>query len=369
MTFHEFAQQVLAWRRTDGVRGIDKEENRYAIHIATAPFASMLLADIRARDLRDWVRAMQDKQCSRAERKLSTDTVKRAFALVSAVFGVAVERELVEKNPCAGIKIRKRGDEAVRDKWTYLTVPERDRITTCANIPTADRLAIRFAAGTGLRQGEMFHLELRDVHTDGPTPHVYVRWGSKGKPPKSGKTRKVPLFGDALEAAREWLEILPTYAKSNPDEIMWPTANGARRGTGKPLGRRLDRGAWEDAWQLAKREAGITRAFRWHDLRHTFASWLVAGWYGRKWTLIEVRDALGHSSVTITERYAHLSGTVLEEAARATVQEFAAKGPENVRAYVWGSERMRSVLRRLRQRAEGVTPWLAQIVKEVRDAV
>jgi integrase len=48
------------------------------------------------------------------------------------------------------------------------------------------------------------------------------------------------------------------------------------------------------------------------------ASSLVAGWWGRPWRLEMVRDVLGHSSVTVTERYAHLSPSVLDEAGAAS---------------------------------------------------
>ncbi len=52
----------------------------------------------------------------------------------------------------------------------------------------------------------------------------------------------------------------------------------------------------------------------WHDLRHTFASSLVAGWWGRVWGASgEVRDLLGHYSATVTERYAHLAPSALAE--------------------------------------------------------
>jgi integrase len=53
--------------------------------------------------------------------------------------------------------------------------------------------------------------------------------------------------------------------------------------------------------------SGITRRVRWHDLRHTCASSLVAGWWGgRPWRLEEVREMLGHTSIKVTERYSPL---------------------------------------------------------------
>jgi len=55
-----------------------------------------------------------------------------------------------------------------------------------------------FALGTGLRAGEQFNLELVDMRVDGDHPSVIVRYGSKGKPPKNGKIRHVPLFGLGL---------------------------------------------------------------------------------------------------------------------------------------------------------------------------
>ena len=53
--------------------------------------------------------------------------------------------------------------------------------------------------------------------------------------------------------------------------------------------------------------SGGKRPVRWHDLRHTCASSLVAGWWGHAWRLEEVKEVLGHSSIVVTQRYTHLS--------------------------------------------------------------
>ena len=62
----------------------------------------------------------------------------------------------------------------------------------------------------------------------------------------------------------------------------------------------------------------IGRHVRFHDLRHTCASALVSGVWGRAWSLQEVCAFLGHSSISVTERYAHFAGTALETAAKET---------------------------------------------------
>src|SRR5690606_1995378 len=87
---------------------------------------------------------------------------------------------------------------------------------------------------------------------------------------------------------------------------VFPGARGARRGHNKP----------PQGWRKAC-TAALGRYLNWHGLRHTFATSLVAGWWGRKWSLEEVRGLLGHRSVTTTEIYAEL---VSDLAARAVIE-------------------------------------------------
>ena len=60
------------------------------------------------------------------------------------------------------------------------------------------------------------------------------------------------------------------------------------------------------------------RPVRWHDLRHTCGASLISGWWGRRWSMIEVRDQLGHKNIKTTQRYAHLGPDVRMAAARGT---------------------------------------------------
>ncbi len=306
-SFREFALLTLEERDQDGIRGIESERNRFALHIETAGFAAMPLPEIRSRHIREWLRVMSQKDAadSRGVRKICDDTIQRSLALVSSIFTVAHERELVETNQCTGVKVKKRADvRSTREKWTFLTLEEQIAIAQCNAIPYADRLAIRFAIATGLRQGEQCNLLLPDLHTAAESPRVVVRYGSfkraKGAlPPKSGKIRTVPLFGDGIVAAKEWLYALPTYATDNPHRLVFPSARGTRRGVGKPLGR-------GPLLREYLKHVGIPRRVRWHDLRHTFCTNLVTGALGHVWPLVAVKEMAGHSSVTITERYAHV---------------------------------------------------------------
>ncbi len=319
MKFLDLAHEVMAQRERDGVRGLDREWSRFNCHVQNAPFASDDIKVIGPPAVRAWLRIMAQKRALGygPERPLSRQTIARCRSLVSAVFVEGVEREIIEMNPCDAVKDRKRVDESdTKEKWGYLTLEEQRTFADCESIPKADRLMVAFAVHTGLRQGEQHHLELADLVTDGPDPHVVVRYGSRSKtgkklPPKSGKRRTVPLFGVGLEVAREWLALLPTYCPDNAQGLVFPSPRGRIRHQGKPLGTTGQLKAY-----LA--EVDITRRIRWHDLRHTCATNLVTGVLGRRWTIEEVQVVMGHSSITITQRYAHLGEDAIKRAARET---------------------------------------------------
>lgn len=259
-TFLEFGQTVLERRAAQGVRGLKSERHRWKLHIAPSELAAMPIADIRARHVRAWIRDMGAKKArdTRGDRSLSPASIKRSFALLSSVGAAAVEDDLIEVNFCQGVKVPKRVDEReTEERTTYLSVEEQAALANCEAIPYADRVAIRFAIGTGLRQGEQMCLRMSDLHVDGDDPHVFVRYGSPRLPPKSGKTRRVPLFGDSLAAAKEALELARVVYTTNPHGLVFPTPRGSFRGVGKPLGRAKVKGKNICAWKEALRLAGV----------------------------------------------------------------------------------------------------------------
>ncbi len=134
---------------------------------------------------------------------------------------------------------------------------------------------------TGLRQGEAFELTWRHVDLERAILTVV------GTTAKSGTTRHIPLNAEALAALRGWRAQAVATA---PDDRVFPARDGAR----------LDN--VHNAWAGLLKTAGIT-GFRWHDLRHHFASRLVMCGVD----LNTVRELLGHSSYSMTIRYAHLA--------------------------------------------------------------
>src|SRR3989440_7661936 len=140
--------------------------------------------------------------------------------------------------------------------------------------------AVLLSMNTGLRRGEVLKLRWGSVDFDRRLLTV------EGRNAKNRQTRHVPLNEEALSALRRWRE------QSGSGTRLFDVATGFRT-----------------AWKKLLKRATITR-FRWHDLRHHFASCLVQ--HGVP--LNTVRDLLGHSSVGMSLRRAHLAPDQRREA-------------------------------------------------------
>ena len=137
---------------------------------------------------------------------------------------------------------------------------------------------------TGLRRGEVFGLTWADVDLERAMLTV------RGEGAKSGQTRHVPLNVEALDVLTRWHE-------SASADLVFPGENGARMT------------AVRTAWSKVLADAEIV-GFRWHDMRHTFASRLVMAGVD----LNTVRELLGHADTKMTLRYAHLAPHVKVDA-------------------------------------------------------
>lgn len=318
-TLATIAEDFHASRELSGIRTAkDDGQSVWRTWIATAPFYKRPLRLHVERDVKKWAQSIQ--------RQRADQTAKNALNLLRTAYEWARDEEYLHgPNPALNVRLARKG--RTDDPWTYLTPAEiPGKLVELATEPEWD--VISFAWGTGVRAGELRSLLLRDVHVKGVSePHVIIRYGSPGKPTKSGRVRTVPLFGPALSAIQRWIDRLPTYCSDNDRGLAFPTARGGVRHEGHALGRvylgrdKQGRTLYEDRFARLVRDAGLldvdpARPLVWHSLRHTCASWCVTGWFGRRWSLEEVRELLGHQSVTTTERYAHLGETALRTAAR-----------------------------------------------------
>lgn len=318
ITLASFGPIAIARWKVRGNRSTYDDCNMFEVHIATAHFAGWPIQNIRRADVKRWRDELTRKTASRAitrgpkgarvieridtGRPLARQRIINVLSLLRRIFNEALEDELVESNPAREVFAPKR--RTTVDPWTYLTLDEQRALL--ANIPEREQALVGFMIGTGMREGEVYALRAEDVLLDTEHPEVIVRFGSRNEPPKNGRIRRVSLFGVGLLAAQAQIQL--AKRQRNKLGLFFPGERGGHRAEGKaPKG-------WR-AWLL---KAGIARRVRIHDLRHTCAAALVSGMWGRAWRLEEVRDQLGHSSIKVTERYAHLANTALRLAASAT---------------------------------------------------
>lgn len=146
--------------------------------------------------------------------------------------------------------------------------------------------AVLLSINTGMRRGEL--LQLRWAAVDMKGKQITV----EGSTAKSQQTRHIPLNAEALEVLKHWKDQAPD------GERVFPIDTG-----------------FKSAWAPLLERAKIT-SFRWHDLRHHFASRLVQAGV----PLNTVRDLLGHASLAMTLRYAHLAPDQKAEAVAKLVQ-------------------------------------------------
>jgi integrase len=162
-------------------------------------------------------------------------------------------------------------------------------ITARAREDNQDAELVRVTAYAGLRRGELVALRWRDVEF--VSRKIIVRRALSGetevRSTKSRRARQVPL-PDQAAAALERLNRRGEF--TGPDDYVFASR----------LGRRLDPSALRRRFERARDAAGL-EPVRFHDLRQTYGSLLVAGGID----LPSVKAAMGHSHITTTERYLH----------------------------------------------------------------
>lgn len=196
-------------------------------------------------------------------------TVNRDLAELSALYSRAVEWGYCPNNPVSSVKFF-RTDKL--KKARYLSGDEERRLYKVL-IGHPLRSLVTFALNTGMRRGELFALKWGDLDV------------SKGIVTVNGlncKTRNIPLNKRVLNVIPEKVsEYVFVNHKGHP-------LTQIRR-----------------QWEWIAREASLGN-FRFHDLRHSFASKLVMNGVD----LDTVRELLGHTTLQMTIRYAHLSDEV-----------------------------------------------------------
>jgi integrase len=266
----------------------------------------LALADIKTAAVEDFVADLRKPRIVNREaesRSLTPASVNRIIELLRHMLNWAVGREYIERTPF------RRGSETLikrlrEDNRRRRRISEDEEARLLAAASPHLRSMIVVALDTGMRRGEMLALRFADIDWN----HGLITL--RGETTKSKKTRLVPISTQRLKAVLEWLR-LDADREKKPDETLvfsdeigeplphfhntWLRTVLKAHGVTPTWSARLNFKGLSTESKTAFRRINL----RWHDLRHEYASRLVE----RGVPLAQVRDLLGHASITTTERY------------------------------------------------------------------
>lgn len=208
-------------------------------------------------------------------RAISPATVNRYLQALSHAFSTAVrEWGWLEDSPVRRVRRLKEPRGRVR----FLSDDERERLLAACRSSYEPRLypLVLLAVSTGARSGELRALRWPDIDFDRGVAVLHHT--------KNGERRAIPLAGPALEELKRRSKV-----RRIDTDLIFANPQGLAT---------FPRTAWEGALEVAEIED-----FRFHDLRHSAASYLAMSGA----TLAELAEILGHKTLAMVKRYSHLT--------------------------------------------------------------
>ena len=216
--------------------------------------------------------------CQRKREVASNATVNREVVCIKGILTKALEWGYINKHPLTGLKLFKEAPPKDR----YLTKDEAKCLIAVSSKFLRDIIIL--ALGTGMRQDEIFSLTWDDVILDERSMYGQITVIGKGEKRRTIRMNKAVF------------DLFKHLEKEKNNHYVFPSPK-----TGKKLNN------VRNSFSTALKAAGIEN-FRFHDLRHTAASWMVMEGV----SLYAVKEILGHADIKTTQRYAHLSPGYLE---------------------------------------------------------
>lgn len=236
-------------------------------------------------------------------------TKDRYLAFLRSLFRAAVnDWKWIGKSPT--IKVRQKKE--IRVRW--LTKEEATTLIQC--MPDVMKPVVMFALATGLRRSNILNLEWTQIDLQRKVAWIHP------EDTKGGKAIGVALNETACRVLKMQIGKHQQYVFVHTE--AWHRADGSP--TEKVRKMRVDDNT---AWSTGLRRAGITN-FRFHDLRHTWASWLIQAGV----PLTALQEMGGWESIEMVQRYAHLAPNHLVEHARRIDEAMGINGTNMARALI-----------------------------------
>lgn len=213
-------------------------------------------------------------------KEYAPSTINSALGCLSSAFSWFVEEGWLAANPCNGV------DQAVMPLRSYNWIKTRgelERLLLACSDELRDMVAV--SVGTAIRLDEMLHLQWDDIDLENRL--ITIQRGRQG-PPKGGRIRHVPILDSVLGVLKK------RALRRGGGVLVFPGSKGAVRAK-TPV---------QVAFKQALKRAQLDTSLRWHDLRHTSASW----WVLSGGDIFRLSRLMGHASVKVTQQtYAHLA--------------------------------------------------------------
>jgi integrase len=237
-------------------------------------FGDLVMEDITGPMIEAWRSSLT--VCARTKNKLLT--------ILNGIFRRAIKAFGVRHNPVSEVERLRCRTKIELEVFS----PEEVKALVRAAESEQDAAIYLTAAFTGLRRGELIALRWRDVDFAGSVLRVRASYAANTlTTPKSGKVRSVPLATE-VAAALARLAASRTWSTGDDDLVF----------VGE-LGSYVDGSALRRRYIAALQRATL-RPLRFHDLRHTFGTRMIA-----KADILRVKEWMGHADVQTTMRYLH----------------------------------------------------------------
>ncbi len=285
VTLSEFAREFLDRDvAVNTPRTLDRYEGAFTR--VKAALGDRLLQDITTDDV-------QGYKADRMKDGMKPATINRELAFLRRVFNVALQRNRVSHTPFRHngvVVVRLLREDNQRER--YLTDEEETRLRAACEVSRCPWLlsVVVTALHAGMRRNEILTLRWRDV--DLAKRRIVIRATNA----KSHRKRVIPI-NDKLHTVLSGQRLDSAGAEKSAEALVFTNE------ADEPIK------SLRTAWEGARDGAGLVN-FRFHDLRHTFASRLVE----RGVPLLHVSKLLGHSTILMTQRYSHASEDALHDA-------------------------------------------------------
>jgi len=272
--FADFIPEYMAWAKANKASWMVDERHlaRFALE-----WPGKMLSEITPAMIEQY----KSKRCQAALVRgvgiVSKSEVDHELAILKAFFYKAIKWGKAISNPVKQVGYFK----VDNTRHKYLDQKQIGALLAgCVGRQAYLKPIITLALNTGMRKGEILALRWQDI--DYKNRVIYIRQA------KSGEGRQAPMNNAVMDALRSRMTV-ESVISPNPESFVFCHGNGARLKS------------MQGGFNIVMEQAGI-RGFRFHDLRHTFASHLAASGV----EILVLKELLGHKTLTMTLRYSHL---------------------------------------------------------------